>query len=303
MSTGPSPVLRAAVLGAGTMGSGIAQVLAQAGYVTTIFDVQPPALERARARILDNLEGAVARGKLEAQGRDETIGRLVTTGDLEAACAKASVVIEAAPEDIALKREIFGKVDVFAKEATILASNTSSLPVTEIAAATKRPERVVGLHFFNPPHIQKLVEVVRAERTSSATVDSELALVGKIGRDAVLVRDFPGFATTRLGLVIGLEAIRMVEQGVAAADAIDRAMELGYRHPMGPLKTGDLVGLDVRLAIAEHLHRELGDAFRPPVLLRRMVRAGKLGKKTGEGFYRWDAQGECLGPAVAASSA
>jgi 3-hydroxybutyryl-CoA dehydrogenase len=287
---------RATVVGGGTMGSGIAQVFAQAGWKVTICDVEEKFLERARSRVKENLEGAVARGKLDAAGRDAVLARLETQIDMDAALERAHVVVEAAPEDLALKKELFKTIDRGAGEAVVLATNTSSLPVTEIAQATRRPERVLGLHFFNPPHIQKLVEVVRGERTSDDAVKRALEIVGEIGRDAVLVRDFPGFATTRLGLVLGLEAIRMVEQGVASAEAIDRAMELGYRHPMGPLKTGDLVGLDVRLAIAEHLHRELGDAFRPPVLLRRMVRAGKLGKKSGEGFYRWDAKGECLGP-------
>lgn len=292
-----SQIQQAAVIGAGTMGSGIAQVFAQAGYRVRLHDAFAGAAERGIGRIRDNLEGAVARGKLDAAGRDATLARIEAAPDSRAAVLEADVVVEAAPEDLALKKELFRALDSAAERATLLASNTSSLPVTEIAAATKRPERVVGLHFFNPPHLQKLIEVVRGERTSDATVHNALAVVGAIGRDAVLVRDFPGFATTRLGLALGLEAIRMVEQGVATAEAIDRAMELGYRHPMGPLKTGDLVGLDVRLAIAEHLHRELGETFRPPVLLRRMVRAGKIGKKAGEGFYRWDAKGECLGPA------
>jgi 3-hydroxybutyryl-CoA dehydrogenase len=293
-----SDTKKAAVVGAGTMGAGIAQVFAQAGWHVSLYDVNDAALERGIARVKENLEGAVARGKMDAATRDQTLARVARTTDLEAAASSAAVVVEAVFEDIAIKKDLFKKIDAAATSARLLASNTSSLPITEIAAATRRPERVVGLHFFNPPHLQKLVEVVKGERTGPEAVETALALVGEIQRDAVLVRDFPGFATTRLGLVIGLEAIRMVEQGVATADAIDRAMELGYRHPMGPLKTGDLVGLDVRLAIAEHLHRELGEAFRPPVLLRRMVRAGKIGKKAGEGFYRWDQKGECLGPAT-----
>jgi 3-hydroxybutyryl-CoA dehydrogenase len=288
---------RATVLGAGTMGSGIAQVFAQAGHRVVLHDVDAAALGRGLDRIRSNLDGAVERKKLDAAGRDAALARVETSTSLNAAARGAAVVVEAVFEDLALKKEVFRALDAEAQDAQILATNTSSLPVTEIAAATKRPERVLGLHFFNPPHLQKLVEVVRGERTSEKAVEGALALVGALGRDAVLVRDFPGFATTRLGLALGLEAIRMVEQGVATADAIDRAMELGYRHPMGPLKTGDLVGLDVRLAIAEHLHRELGEVFRAPTLLRRLVRAGKLGKKTGEGFYRWDPNGECLGPA------
>ena len=206
-------------------------------------------------------------------------------------------MIEAIPELMDLKKRVLGEVSAEAKAAKLVATNTSSLSVTEIAQATDRPERVVGLHFFNPVHVQKLVEVVRGERTTDAALGLALEVVGQIGKDAVVVHDSPGFASSRLGLVLGLEAIRMVEQGVASAADVDKAMELGYRHPMGPLKTTDYVGLDVRLAIAEHLHREVGEAFRPPQLLRRLVRAGKLGRKAGEGFYRWDENGKCLGPA------
>jgi 3-hydroxybutyryl-CoA dehydrogenase len=288
---------RATVVGGGTMGSGIAHVFAQAGWRVALYDVDEAALGRALARIRENLDGAIARGKLDAAGRDAVLARIEKTTSLPLAAAGAAIVVEAAFEDLTVKKEIFRTLDAAAPATAILASNTSSLPVTEIASVTKRPERVLGLHFFNPPHIQKLVEVVRGERTSEDVLAAAVSIVGELQREAVVVRDFPGFATTRLGLVLGLEAIRMVEQGVATAESIDKAMELGYRHPMGPLKTGDLVGLDVRLAIAEHLHRELGDAFRPPILLRRMVRAGKLGKKTGSGFYRWDEKGECLGPA------
>jgi len=288
-------VKTACVIGAGTMGAGIAQVFAQAGYRVVLNDVDDAALARGVARIESNLDGAVARGKLDAKGKEETLARIERATNLAAAAESAAVVVEAVFEDLSVKKDLFKRLD--GSRAEILATNTSSLPVTEIAQATARPERVLGLHFFNPPHIQKLVEVVKGDRTSPATVEKALALVGELQREAVLVRDFPGFATTRLGLAIGLEAIRMVEQGVASAEDIDRAMELGYRYPMGPLKTGDLVGLDVRLAIAEHLHKELGEQFRPPALLRRMVRAGKHGKKTGEGFYRWDAKGECTGPA------
>lgn len=285
----------ACVVGAGTMGAGIAQVFAQASWKVVLYDLDDAALARGAAKIAENLEGAVARGKLDAKGRDETLARVERSTNLSAAAEAATIVVEAVFEDLKVKKELFARLD--SSGAELLATNTSSLPVTEIAQATKRPERVVGLHFFNPPHLQKLVEVVKGERTSDQSVKRALEIVGELQREAVLVRDSPGFATTRLGLVIGLEAIRMVESGVAAPDAIDKAMELGYRHPMGPLKTGDLVGLDVRLAIAEHLCEELGEAFRPPPLLRRMVRAGKLGKKTGEGFYRWDKKGDCLGPA------
>ena len=188
-----------------------------------------------------------------------------------------------------LKLNLFRRLDEVVPDSCILATNTSSLSVTEIAAATRRPERVVGMHFFNPPHIMKLLEVVRGYRTSDPTVDRAAELGRRMGKEIIVVADSPGFATSRLGVALGLEAIRMLEEGVASAEDIDRAMELGYRHTMGPLKLTDLVGLDVRLSIAEYLHQELGmEQFRPPRLLKKMVMAGKLGRKSGEGFYRYE---------------
>jgi len=187
-----------------------------------------------------------------------------------------------------MKRQVFRQVDEVAPPAAVLATNTSSLSITEIAAATNRPEQVVGMHFFNPVHIMQLVEVVRGERTGARAVSIARAVAEQMGKQSIVVRDSPGFATSRLGIALGNEAMRMVESGVALPEDIDLAMELGYRHPMGPLRLSDIVGLDVRLAITEHLHRELGgDQFRPPQILRRMVRSGKLGKKSGEGFYKW----------------
>ena len=292
-----SQALTATVLGAGTMGHGIGQVLAQAGVAVRLRDVDGGRVDKGLTEIRKNLDGGVARGKLTAAQRDEALGRLRGETDLDAAVDGADVVIEAIPEDLELKKKVLAEVSRHAKTARVVATNTSSLPVTEIAQATDRPARVLGLHFFNPVHLQKLVEVVKAERTSDDAVALALELIGRLGKEAIVVRDAPGFASSRLGLVIGLEAMRMVEQGVASVGDVDKAMELGYRHPMGPLKTGDYVGLDVRLAIAEHLAREVGDQFRPPLVLRRLVRAGKLGRKSGEGFYKWDANGECLGPA------
>jgi len=193
------------------------------------------------------------------------------------------------PENLDLKHETFRRLDAACPAGAILATNTSSLPIHRIAEAVADPGRVVGLHFFNPPHIMKLVEVVRADRTAPQVLDTALRFVGRLGKEAIVARDTPGFATSRLGLALGLEAMRMLEQGVASAEDIDRAMELGYGHPMGPLKVSDLVGLDVRLSIAEILHRELGDeSFRPPEILRSRVAEGKLGRKSGEGFHRWD---------------
>jgi len=276
------------VLGAGAMGHGIAQVAAQSGYQTTLFDIDAGVLEGAVEQIAGNLAKAVAKGKISDDDAEAARGRLRTTIELNEAVSEAGLVIEAVPERMALKKELFAQVEAAAPKDALLGSNTSSLSLTEIAAGVTDPSRVVGLHFFNPPYILKLLEIVRAEQTSDQTLARARDYGERMGREMVVVSDSPGFATSRLGLVLGLEAIRMVEQGVASPEDIDRAMELGYRHPMGPLRLTDLVGLDVRLSIAEYLHRELGgEQFRPPPLLRRMVRAGKLGKKSGEGFYRW----------------
>ncbi|HBP19666.1 MAG TPA: 3-hydroxybutyryl-CoA dehydrogenase [Planctomycetes bacterium] len=287
-----------AVFGAGTMGHGIAQVLAQGGYQVRLFDLDGALLEAAQGKVRQNLEGAVKRGKLEADAVDQIMGRLVLCPDLDAALGEATMVIEAIPERLELKKSVLSDALARQPKLQLVGTNTSSLPVTEIAQATPAPERVIGLHFFNPVHISKLVEIVLGERTSDATKELGLEVVRAISKTPIVVNDAPGFASSRLGLVLGLESMRMLEQGVAGVEDIDQAMELGYRHPMGPLKTTDYVGLDVRLAIAEHLHREVGEAFRPPLLLRRLVRAGKLGRKSGEGFYRWDDAGKCLGPAL-----
>jgi 3-hydroxybutyryl-CoA dehydrogenase len=220
--------------------------------------------------------------------RDAVLSRLRTTTDIRDAVTGADLVIEAAPESMALKESIFREVDEAAPEGAILASNTSSLSIARIAAVLRRPERFVGMHFFNPVHIMALVEVVWGPETSDETRASAVAFARRLGKEPIVVKDAPGFASSRLGIVLGMEAIRMVEQGVASPEDIDKAMELGYRHPMGPLKLTDLVGLDVRLGIAEYLHETLGsEAFAPPELLRSMVAEGKLGKKSGQGFYDW----------------
>jgi 3-hydroxybutyryl-CoA dehydrogenase len=206
---------------------------------------------------------------------------------LEASIENADLVVEAAPEDIELKKRLFARASQHVRPETILASNTSSLSITEIAAAATRPERVIGMHFFNPPPVMALLELVTGERTAPLVVAAARAAGARMGKEVVVVRDSPGFATSRLGVAIALEAMRMLEEGVATAEEIDRAMELGYNHPMGPLKLTDHVGLDVRLKIAEHLREELGERFSPPQILRRLVRAGKLGRKSGEGFYKY----------------
>lgn len=274
----------ATVIGAGTMGCGIAEVLARAGLETVVVDAQPEALERARQRVHASLQKAVSRGKLEPSQAESIEGRLQFGRQAE---RPSDLLVEAVFEDLAIKKSLLGDFAERWPEA-LLASNTSSLSLTEMAAACSRPERVLGLHFFNPAPIMELVEIVQAEQTSAERLEQALALVRRLGKTPIVVRDVPGFATSRLGIILGMEAIRMLESGVASAADIDTAMELGYRHPMGPLKLTDLVGLDVRLAIAEHLTREIGPQFTPPPLLRRLVRAGRLGKKSGQGFYRWE---------------
>lgn len=280
-----------AVLGSGTMGRGIAQLCAGKGLSVRMFDVSEEQLERARADLTAQLDRLVSKGKLTTAERDATLGRIETTGDLSRACVGVDLVIEAAPESMELKVELLGDVKRHAPETALLASNTSSLSITELGQRVGTADRTIGLHFFNPPPVMPLLEVVRGLGTSEAAVDRALSFARVVGKETIVVRDFPGFATSRLGVILGAEAMRMLESGVASAPDIDRAMELGYRHPMGPLKLTDLVGLDVRLAILEHLHREVGEQFRPPTLLRQMVRAGRLGKKSGIGFYRWTADG------------
>jgi 3-hydroxybutyryl-CoA dehydrogenase len=279
---------RVVVIGAGTMGHGIAQVCAMAGYAVALIDATPEAAQHGRDRIRANLDDGVKRGKVDAADRDHTLRRVETGTDAMAAAADAALVIEAVPEQMELKTALFRELDTHAPTDAILASNTSSLSITDIQNATAHPARVIGLHFFNPVHINKLVEVVRGRATSDATVQRALDVVARIGKEAVLVNDTPGFASSRLGVLLGLEAMRMVEEGVASAADIDKALELGYRHPMGPLRLTDLVGLDVRLDIAQYLHEKLGaEQFRPPEILRRMVAEGRLGKKSGRGFYEW----------------
>ncbi len=286
-----SAIRKIVVVGSGAMGQGIAQVTATAGYVTHLYDVDAPRIAKAIEGIKSATDRLVQKGKMLNEARSEMIGALVAAPDLAAACAGADLVIEAAPEVMNLKVDVLGKVKDAASPGAILASNTSSLSITEIGQRVGARERTVGLHFFNPPPVMELLEVVRGLDTSDATVEACLAFAKRIGKTTIVVNDAPGFATSRLGVALGAEAIRMLESGVASVADIDRAMELGYRHPMGPLKLTDLVGLDVRLAILEHLHKEVGEQFRPPSLLRQMVRAGRLGKKSGEGFYKWTPEG------------
>lgn len=283
-----------AVIGAGTMGHGIAQVAAASGFRVLLRDVDREALARGVQSIEKNLAKGIQLGKVTEDERDRTLQQIHGTVRLEE-CATADLIVEAAPEKLDLKQDILRQLEAVTGRDFIFASNTSSLSITEIARDSKRPEAVVGMHFFNPVHIMRLVELVVGAQTSSETVETVAAVGRRMRKEPIVVKDVPGFASSRLGVALGLEAMRMLEQGVASARDIDTAMELGYNHPMGPLKLTDLVGLDVRLSIAEYLHRELGsETFRPPEVLRRMVGEGKLGKKTGQGFYDWSKEKEDL---------
>jgi len=277
------------VLGAGTMGHGIAQVAALAGYKVFLRDISEQLVQKGLDQIRKNLDKGVERGKVSPQEREGAVNRIAGIVDLNVAASEADLVIEAIIENMDLKKQTFAELDEICPPHAILATNTSSLSVTEIASATKRPEKVVGMHFFNPAHIMRLLEVIVAKQTAQTSVDAAVAVGKRMNKEPIVVKDSPGFATSRLGVTFALEAMRMVEEGVATPEDIDKAMELGYNHPMGPFKLGDLVGLDVRLSVAEYLYRELKqEHYRPPEILKRMVREGKLGKKTGEGFYKWD---------------
>jgi 3-hydroxybutyryl-CoA dehydrogenase len=280
------------VIGAGTMGHGIAHVAALNGTQVHLYDALRGAAQAGVARIAKSFDKGVELGKVLPADRDAALARITVFDELTPTWAQVDCVIEAVPEVLDLKREIFGVVDKIVPPHALLATNTSSLSVGEIAKTLRDPSRFVGMHFFNPVHVMKLLEVVRHGSTAPAAVALALALAEKFGKTPIVVADSPGFASSRLGLVLGLEAIRMVEQNVASAADIDTAMKLGYGHPMGPLELTDLVGLDVRLGVADYLSRALGPAFTPPELLRAKVAAGKLGKKTGEGFYQWSSDGK-----------
>jgi 3-hydroxybutyryl-CoA dehydrogenase len=285
--SGSETIETIAVIGAGTMGHGIAQVAAAAGFWVLLSDVDRESLARGIRAIEGNLDQGIQRGKLTEEDRERTLQQIHGTTNL-AECAAGDLIIEATPEKLNLKREVLRQLESASDHPFIFASNTSSLSITEIASSSKRPEAVIGMHFFNPVHIMKLVEIVVGKKTSAETIETVKSVGRKMRKEPIVVKDVPGFASSRLGVALGLEAMRMFEQGVASVQDIDTAMELGYNHPMGPLKLTDLVGLDVRLNIAEYLHRELGsETFRPPEVLRRMVSEGKLGKKSGQGFYDW----------------
>ena len=280
--------MQVSVLGAGTMGRGIAQVAAQAGFDVRLRDVADEPLAAGITGIEETLQSGIDYGVVTADEKAATLERIEGTTDLEAAVDGADIVVEAVPEDLELKRETFERVEAVVDDDALLATNTSSLSVTAIATDLTVPGRTIGLHFFNPVHRMELVEIVVAEQTDEGILERARSFVEEIGKTPIIVRDSAGFASSRLGVSLGVEAIRMLESGVAGPRDIDRAMTLGYNHPMGPLELTDHIGLDVRLGVLEYLREELGERFRPPQTLRQKVRAGYLGKKTGEGFYVWE---------------
>lgn len=279
---------RVGVMGAGTMGHGIAQVAAMSGCDVVLMDASADLAQAGLQRIRNNLDEGVKRGKVTDSQRDETIGKIRVSGNASVAVTKVDLIIEAIPERMDLKIAMLQSLEPFLADDAVVASNTSSLSISQLQKTLRRPENMLGMHFFNPVHINPLLEIVRGDQTREDVVETAAAFAKRIGKDAIIVKDSPGFATSRLGVLLGLEAMRMLEEGVASAQDIDKALELGYRHPMGPLKLTDLVGLDVRLDIARYLHKELrAEHFRPPHILEQMVAQGKLGKKSGEGFYKW----------------
>ena len=287
----PEQISTIAVLGAGAMGRGIAHVAALGGYSTRLYDPAQEALESAHTTIHRNLDKGVSRGKVEPEAAAAAKERLSLHDALAAAVDDADLVIEAAPERMELKVALFQEANAAAPEHALFASNTSALSVTEMGAASGRPERFAGMHFFNPVHIMRLVELVRGLESDESTVDRLAAVAERMGKEVVVVNESPGFVTSRINALIGNEAFRMLQEGVASAADIDKALKLGLNHPMGPFEMIDLVGLDVRLSILEHLQGTLGDLYRPSPLLVRYVKAGRLGRKVGRGVYDYDADG------------
>lgn len=277
---------RVGVVGGGTMGSGIVHVLLAAGIPTVLCEADSASLERGLGLVRASLDGAVARGKLDGTAKEALAG-LTTTTD-HADLSDCDVVIEAVPEIPDLKIRLLTSIESVLAPTAVLATNTSSLSLRGLAEPLARPEKFIGMHFFNPVPAQVLLEVIKIPQTDEATLETVRALAGALRKETIEINDSPGFATSRLGVLVGLEAIRMVQEGVASPEDIDKGMVLGYRYPIGPCRLGDLVGHDVRLGIAEYLHAELGERFEPPALLRQMVAEGKLGQKSGQGFYTWD---------------
>ena len=274
-----------AVLGAGIMGRGIAQVCALGGFQVHLQDLNAEILETSLGHIEQTLEKGVARGKVAAEDKTAALARIQTVPSLEEAARDADLVIEAVPEDLRLKREVFAGLDTVCPAATLLATNTSSISITEIASATRRPDKVIGLHFFNPVHLMPLVEIVRGLETADETVSACETACRQMGKMTVRINEFPGFVTTRINALIGNEAFYMLQEGLGSPEDIDKALKLGLNHPMGPFEMVDLVGLDTRLKILQYLHQTLGEKYRPAPLLVKYVHAGRLGRKVGRGVY------------------
>ena len=282
-------IKKVCVLGAGIMGSGIAQAVAAAGFEVSVRDIEDRFIEKGLATIKSHLDRAVEKEKIGAKEAKAIIGRISGTTDLKNATAEADLVIEAVVENMRVKREVFAELDVICRADTILASNTSGLSITEIASVTNRPDKVLGVHFFNPAPVMELVELIRGYLTSDHTVATAKTFIEKLGKTAIEVKEAPGFAVNRILCPMINEAIFVYSEGIASVEDIDQAMALGANHPMGPLALADLVGLDTLLAVLEGLHQELGeDKYRPAPLLRKMVRAGHLGRKSGKGFYHYN---------------
>jgi 3-hydroxybutyryl-CoA dehydrogenase len=282
-----SQVQTIAVIGAGTMGRGIAYAAALGGYRTILEDLLPGALRKAQSEIRANLDKAVELGKLSASEADMAFRRVEYAGSVEEAAREAELVIEAVPEEMESKIEIFTLLDKICRPTTMLASNTSSLSVTEIASVTYRAKKCMGMHFFNPVHKMKLLEVVRALETDDDTLAKAVEVGRRMGKEVVVIRESPGFITSRINAMIGNEAFYMLQEGIASAADIDKALKLGLNHPMGPFELVDLVGLDTRLSILEYLHKSLGEKYRPAPLLVQYVKAGRLGRKSGRGVYEY----------------
>jgi 3-hydroxybutyryl-CoA dehydrogenase len=279
-----------AVIGAGTMGRGIAHAAALGGYRTVLEDVLPNALRKAEGEIRSNLDKAVELGKVSANDATSALTRLEYAGSVEEAAREADLVIEAVPEEMESKIEIFTLLDKVCRPGTILASNTSSLSVTEIASVTYRAKKILGMHFFNPVPKMKLLEIVRALETDDETLAAAIEIGKRMGKEVVVIKESPGFITSRINAMIGNEAFHMLQEGIASAADIDKALKLGLNHPMGPFELVDLVGLDTRLHILEYLHKSLGDKYRPAPLLVQYVKAGRLGRKSGRGVYEYPEQ-------------
>jgi 3-hydroxybutyryl-CoA dehydrogenase len=276
-----------AVIGAGIMGRGIAHAAALGGYRTILEDLLPGALRKAEGEIRANLDKAIELGKVTSTDADAAFGRLQYAGSVEEAAREADLVIEAVPEEMESKIEIFTLLDKICRPSTILASNTSSLSITEIASVTYRAKKIVGMHFFNPVHKMKLLEVVRALETDEGTLAIAVEVGKRMGKEVVVIKESPGFITSRINAMIGNEAFYMLQEGIASAADIDKALKLGLNHPMGPFELVDLVGLDTRLSILEYLHKMLGEKYRPAPLLVQHVKAGRLGRKSGRGVYEY----------------